>query len=459
MAKNLKNAPVSDDWEDVEEWYENNSERDYSYTGDNIYFIKNEVQDYDFEKEPKTDLNKFVVPHVKQIPEMISSDYLKLKLDLSRALETKLVINRKAFMRSETPKIPAKKDETYNLLMVNTEGAMTMTMELTSDEVTYDNQSMEYTYIKTKYPNAKPFYDSDKSRVGLIHMYVLSGELIIMISGKIVSGNGDLGLINRGNINKALDVIKSTGLINFENEAFINIAEVLSVHVTNDIDVGSVTQYIKSFSCYLPMRTDNYNVLKYKSGYIILQTGKHNKNKPHYEFCIYNKGAEINHKKNRLYKYSIGEEGAKLAERTLRLELRLFNFLAIRKFVAPEKKEGTVTLRELLNCTQQPIRTMLKLLEITDKGLEEARGKYITMFEDETFPTQAEFERMQGLIYMLKQHNYNLDKVRSYIEVETHRKTHSTYFQNKRATLQQYVTCYKPRTVALLQELLSGMSY
>lgn len=459
MTQHLKNTPVSDDWEDVEEWYENNSERDYSYTGDNIYFIKNEVQDYDLDKEPKTDLSKLVVPHVEQIPEIISYDYLKLKFNLLRAKDAKLIINRKAFMRSATPKIPAKEDETYNSLVVNAEGPMTLTMELTPEEAEYNDLSMEYTYIKNKYPNAKPFYSRAKKRMGLLHMYIYNGELIIMITGKIVSDNGNLGLINWNTIHKALEIVKSTGLIEFDNEAFIKIAEVLSVHVTNDINVGWLNPYIKAFSSYLPMRTDKYNVLKYKSGYIILQTGKPNKNKPHYEFCIYNKGAEINHKKNRLYKYSIGEEGAKLAERTLRLELRLFNFLAIRKFVAPEKKEGTVTLRELLNSTQQPIRTMLELLEITDKGLEEARGKYITMFEDETFPTQAEFERMQGLIYMLKQHNYNLDKVRSYIEVETHRKTHSTYFQNKRATLQQYVTCYKPRTVALLQELLSGMSY
>ena len=453
---NLDNAPDYD-WEDIESWFED--ETDYAYTGDNISFIKNEVQDYDLEREPKTDVGEVVVPHVEQIPEMISYDYIKLKFDLLRADEAKLVINRKAFMRSATPKIPAKKDETYTALVVNAKGSMTMTMELTPEEEAYNDVSMEYTYIKKKYPNAKPFYSRARNRMGLIHMYVADGELVIMITGKIVSDTGDFGLLSWDTIHQALDVVKSTGLINFENEAFIDIAEVLSVHVTNDLDVCWVNPFVKAFSSYLPMRTDKYNVLKYKTGYIILQTGKPNKNKPHYQLCIYSKGAEVNSKENHMYKLRIGEEGVKLANRTLRLELRLFNFRAIRKFLLPEKETGTVTLRELLNCKRKPIIEMLKLLEITSKGLEEARGKYITMYEDETFPTQAEFERMLGLIYMLEKHNYNLDKVRSYIEVETHHKTHSTYFQTKRATLQQFITCYKPRTVALLRELLAGMSY
>lgn len=451
----LDNAPENG-WEDFESWFD---EESYSYESDNIRFIKNEVQDYDFEKEPKTDLSKLVVPQVEQIPEVISYDYLKLKFDLLRAEEAKLTFNRKAFMRSRRPKIPANEKQTYTLLMENAEGPMTMTMELTQEEAEYNDLSMEYTYIKKKYPNAKPFYNRAKNRMGLIHMYVADGELVVMITGKIVSDKGDFGLISWNTIHHALDVVKSTGLINFENKAFINIAEVLSVHVTNDLDVSWVNPFVKAFSSYLPMRTDKYNVLKYKTGYIILQTGKPNKNKPHYQLCIYSKGAEVNSKENHLYKLRIGEEGVKLADRTLRLELRLFNFRAIRKFLDPEKEKGTVTLRELLNCKHKPIIEMLKLLEITSEGLEEAREKYITMYEDETFPTQAEFERMLGLIYMLEKHNYNLDKVRSYIEVETHHKTHSTYFQTKRATLQQYITCYKPRTIALLRELLSGMSY
>ena len=455
----LDNTP-DNDWEDLEDWFDDEYDVDYTYTGDNIYFTSTEeVQDYDFEQEPRMDLSNLVVPQVKQIPEILSFDYLKLLFPLTRADEAKLTFNRKAFMRTLCPKIPATHNETYDQLVKYAEGIPTMTMELNPKEEAFTDLSMEYEYAKVHYPNAKPFYSRMRKRMGLVHMYVLRGELIVMFTGKIVCDKGDLGLISWDTIHKALDVIKSTGLIDFDNDAFINIAEVLTVHVTNDVDVGWVNPYIKAFSSYLPMRTDKYNVLKYPTGYLILPTGRPAKTKPQYEFCIYDKGAEIRSKHNEIYRLRIGKEGVRLANRTLRQELRLYNFPAIRKFIAPEKEDGTVTLKELLDCKRTPILDMLKLLEITTRGLEEALGTYITMYEDETFPSQAEFERMQGLIHMLEKHDYNLDKVRSYIEVETHKKTHSTYFQNKRATLQQYITCYKPRTVVLLKELLSGMSY
>lgn len=159
---NLNNS-LDKNCNEIDEWYENSYVGDYSYTGDNIRFIKNEVQDYDLDKEPEIDLSKLVVPHVEQIPEIISYDYLKLKLNLLRAKDAKLIINRKAFMRSATPKIPAKEDETYNSLVVNAEGPMTLTMELTPEEAEYNDLSMEYTYIKNKYPNAKPFYSRAKN--------------------------------------------------------------------------------------------------------------------------------------------------------------------------------------------------------------------------------------------------------------------------------------------------------
>lgn len=451
----VNNVP-EDNWVEIEDIYKDES---YDINSNNIYFTKNEVQDYDFEMEARTDLSKLVVPKAVQIPEMISFDYIKLKFSLTRADEAKLTFNRKAFVRTMYPQTPSTKDETYDNLITNAKDSPAMTMELTPDEENYTDVSMEYIYAKKKYPNAKPFFSRFKKRMGLNHLYVYNGELIIIGTGKIVSKEGDLGLLNWSTLYEALDVIKSTGLIDFENKAFIDIAEVLSVHVTNDINVGWVNPHVKAFSSYLPMRTDKYNVLKYRTGYIILQTGKPSKNRPHYELCIYNKGAEINGRHNQNYRNRIGKKGVSLANKTLRLELRLFNFAAIRMFVAPDKKDGTVTLRELLDCKQTPIIKMLSLLEITKEGLEKARGQYIVMYEDETFPTHAEFERMQGLIHMLEKHDYNLDKVRSYIEVETHLKTHSTYFQTKRATLQQYITCYKPRTIALLLELLKAMSY
>lgn len=457
MAKKtirLNNTP-DNNWEDLEDWQD-----DYNYASDDIYFVSNkEVQDYDFAQEPRTDLSKITVPQAVQLQEMLSFDYLKLRFPLICAEDAEIKFNRKAFMRSSIPQSQATQNETFEQLVENAAGVTTQTMELMPEEEAFSDKRMTFEYAKKKYPDVKPFYEKSRKRMGLVHMYVFRGDFIVIITGKIVCSNGDLGLINKDNINKALDVVKSTGLVDFKNEVFISTAEILSVHVTNDVNVGWVNPHVKAFSSYLPMRTDRYNVLKYNAGFLILPKGRPSKSKPNYEFCVYDKGAEIRGRHQKVYRQRIGKEGVKLADSTLRQELRLFNFLAIRKFVAPDKEDGTVTLIELLNCKHKPILNMLNLLEISMEKLGNALGNYITMYEDEEFPTQAEFERMQGLLRMLEQHDYDLDRVRSYIEAETNHKTHSTYFQTKRATLQQYVTCYKPRTVVLLKTLLTGMNY
>ena len=140
------------------------------------------------------------------------------------------------------------------------------------------------------------------------------------------SGRGVLGLINNNTIDQSLDVLKSTGLVTFNNNVFKNRAEVLSVHVTNDLKDSDVNTAVKAFSSFLPMRTDKYNVLKYgNNGYEILARGKQSKQTPNYEFCIYNKGAEIKEKHYEKYRTRIGESGIELAGNTIRMELRLKN--------------------------------------------------------------------------------------------------------------------------------------
>ncbi len=138
--------------------------------------------------------------------------------------------------------------------------------------------------------------------------------------------------------------------------------------------------------------------------------------------------------------------------------MRLYNYKAIRTYLAPELKDGTITLQQLLNCTQKPLIDKLAQLEITNDNLVKARGEYISMQEDQ-LPTLAVLERMHGVIHLLKQNGYSLDKVRSYLEVETGRKVRSDELKRDREALQRYIACYKPRTTVLLSELLACMSY
>ncbi len=136
----------------------------------------------------------------------------------------------------------------------------------------------------------------------------------------------------------------------------------------------------------------------------------------------------------------------------------MYNYKAIRTYLAPHQKDGTLTLRELLNCEQTPILQKFAELEITQKNLKKAKGEYISFSEDK-LPTLAQLVRMHGIIHLLKLNDYSLDKVRSYLEVEIGREVRSDELKRDREILQRYLACYKPRTVAIMTELLACMSY
>lgn len=425
----------------------------------NLQSIK-ETKDYNFEREtPPPQIPEIRSNIVSQQKRNISFDYLKLRLPGIYADETQLEVETDSFFRSSKPEIPAKRYETSVQIFNEKNPARQMTLSEEEEKHLNFLENQEFRKAKLKFPNAKPFYDTKNNRLGVIHIYFKDGDCFISIIGKIVSEQGSLGLINKDNIDTALKIIKSNGLIKFNNKAFKQRAEVLSVHVTTDLTVPNVNTYIKAFSSFLPIRTDKYNILKYQNcGYEILPNSRHSKMTPKYEACIYNKGKEIRGKNSKKYIDRIGADGLCLANNTLRIELRLQNFPAIRKFLAPDRDNGTVTLEELLACEQTPIIEFLNLLEITPEHLRKARGRYIEL-KDGKLPTQSEFERMHGIIQLLKINDYNLEKVRSYVEAETGKKTPSGYFKEKRDLIQSYIACYMPETVATLTEIVESISY
>lgn len=416
--------------------------------------FERETMDYDFNVEKDYNTEEIIMP-AKQLNDSISFDSIKLLFPLTEAEYVGFKVDRSYFFRSNNPEKPTTKNEDM-LHLVAVEKRVS-TMELSKKEEDYADKSMAYEYAKTKYPNAKPFFDYCQ-RLGVGHMYFKNGEFVCQINGKCTARKGYLGLINKKNIYKALNKLKGN-LIRFDNEKFLEKAQVLAVHVTNDIKVSNTKAYVKAFSSYLPLRTDNFSVLKYgNSGYEVLPRGKQSPNTAKNSLCIYNKAGEIDYQDQYSYQKAIGVEGLNLADNVLRLELKLYNFKAIRTYLAPDLKKDTITLKELLDCTQTPIIQKLKELKITQEALTKARGEYISMLEDKR-PTLAVLQRMHGVIHLLKLNDYSLDKVRSYLTVETGKNVRSDELKKDREALQRYIACYKPRTVALMTELLACVSY
>lgn len=416
--------------------------------------FERETMDYDFNVEKDYNTEEIIMP-AKQLNDSISFDSIKLLFPLTEAEYVGFEVDRSHFFRSNNPEKPTTQQEDM-LHLVAVEKRVS-TMELSKKEEDYADKSMAYEYAKIKYPNAKPFFDYCQ-RLGVGHMYFKNGEFVCQINGKCTARKGYLGLINKKNIYKALNKLKGN-LIRFDNEKFLEKAQVLAVHVTNDIKVSNTKAYVKAFSSYLPLRTDKFSVLKYgNSGYEILPRGKQSPNTSKHSLCIYNKAGEIDYQDQYSYQKAIGVEGLNLADNVLRLELKLYNFKAIRTYLAPDLKKDTITLKELLDCTQTPIIQKLKELEITQEALTKARGEYIS-FNDDKLPTLAVLHRMHGIIHLLKLNNYSMDKVRNYLEVETGIKVRSDELKKDREILQRYIACFKPRTVALMTELLACMSY
>lgn len=187
------------------------------------YDNSRETYDYNYTREDEN----MVIPElhldsVQQQSDVIGYDYIKLCLSLTYAGEVGFTVAREKFFRCSKSHIPATKDETtinlYSDEKTYTQMFLTKKEQKVLDANTYETQP--FRKAKLEFPNAKPFFDEDNLRLGLGHMYFYNGDFIVSITGKIVSGEGNLGLITRSNIDEALNEIKSIGLVNFNNEAF-----------------------------------------------------------------------------------------------------------------------------------------------------------------------------------------------------------------------------------------------
>lgn len=426
---------------------------------------------------------------------IISFDFVSLQFDLTEhGKEAHFHMDRYAFMRSTNPRVkPTDPAESHLAPLYGSEEAKTKypNAHLTEAEklkvkkhVLKEKILKPYDLYKTIYPNCKLYIDKIPSRLGNIWIYIENAKLQVRFSGKITANENSLGYITRDNISETLDIIKDTGLIWFNNDVFIEHARVLRCDIVADIYTESPNTLIKAFSSYLPLRTDKYAVIGFASGYEVIQRMK----KGEYELAIYHKGKEINTQGTDAYKRTIGKQCIEWSQKVVRLELRLFKFTAQRLFLmdTPEtveeneeivegeadteeaksdeageetKKPTNLTLQELLNVDKQPIIHMLDLLAINPKVLQKARGKYLASTDPVKEMKVAEYQRMLGCLYLVEKNDYDLDKVRSHIEVELGKPLPAGYLADIRERLQDYIACFKPRAVMTLQRLLEELRY
>ncbi len=423
-----------------------------------------EIQNYNYEKEIVTP--EFLQAlSISPITTILSLDYVFLKFPLIHAKEANFKLDRLKFFHSKNPKDNAKEHEVSILkYSSDKEKAVKYThLRIYEDDlvkirehVLGINRLSQYEFTKLLYPNAKLYYNYLPKGLGNLKIYIDNANLFLSFSGKIAASNGVLGYINSETINSILDKIKNLDIVRFNNDIFLKYAEFLCGDIVIDFRVNDLHSVLNAFSSYLPLRTTEYATLQYPSSFLLFQRGRGNHD---YEFSSYAKCTEIRQKGSSLYKKIIGNELIN-SNNILRLELRTKTFQAAREFCLPHLKAGQpILFKEILQASESPIRKILEKLEIIQSELIKARGKFIANGWEFEKIKHAELERMYGCLYLLELNNGDLNKVRSLLTVESGKKLPSNYLNNVRDRLQRYITCFMPRTIAVLCELLENLPY
>ncbi|GEM_PF-3315945 len=179
----------------------------------------------------------------------------------------------------------------------------------------------------------------------------------------------------------------------------------------------------------------------------------------------YSKGQELSYRLDRttkatMYTDIIGTEGVRRAERTLRLELKIYSLRKMRQILnVPHLGFGVVALTDVLNSS---VPVMLQQFELFCGSPERLLDR-ITWLHDITIApdslTLAEIFAAERFVELFRENNFDLNITRSHIRTEYINvgDTELEYF-NKLANLQQNVLNFlvyrKPKSITVMLDMI-----
>ena len=346
--------------------------------------------------------------------------------------------------------------------------------EDTEFEITEDDTDGESIITNTNnhiYPNSKIPHEIYIHNIGIINIYIKDDILVIWITGKFMSSEGNLGLITRENIRECLNRIINLHLFSFNIDEFIDIAGCYIADNTIDLIFENELQakrMIDAISSFLPLMSKEYYSRKYKRNGLLISKRTL---KPGFSLAIYCKGEELRHyikgKPNRatLYTDRIGQTGEDIARRTLRLELHMKKFEAMRELLDIPKAREFVSLRDVLDSTATPILNILYNLGIDEEKLQKCLTWYELIAEkdekekplsDEEFTELIVAERITELV---KQNDFNTAIARAHIITEYNIDSESKLLKGIipfiKANLYKFLCFRKPKSITAVLNLLN----
>lgn len=311
-------------------------------------------------------------------------------------------------------------------------------------------------------------YSTYKTTVGLFNMFICNGFFVVDLSGKWMADDGILGSLHRDNIREALERVLDLGVVEFDIEEFINCAQVFVCDVCVDIPLENKTQvsrYIDGVSSFFPIATNRFNITKYGRHGLALKPKAKSSG---YSFVIYSKGQELDYsvkKRTRATRYTdiIGDTGIELAERTLRLEVKLFKLKNIRSGLnIATPAEGFVRLTDVLNSTA-PV--MLQMFELFSGNPTELLDRLEWLNTISTAPegfTLSEIFTAERFVELLRENNFDLTLTKSHIRTEYINATDTEleYFNrlsNLRQNVLNFLVYRKPKSITVMLALLARL--
>ena len=299
-------------------------------------------------------------------------------------------------------------------------------------------------------------------------MFICNGFFVVDLSGKWMSDTGILGSLHRDNIREALERVLDLGVVEFDIDEFINCAQVFVCDVCVDIPLENKTQvsrYIDGVSSFFPIATNRFNITKYGRHGLALKPKAKTSG---YSFVIYSKGQELDYsvkKSTRATRYTgiIGDTGIELAERTLRLEVKLFKLKNIRSGLnITTPAWGFVRLTDVLNSTA-PV--MLQMFELFSGNPTELLDHLEWLNTIATAPegfTLSEIFTAERFVELLRENNFDLALTKSHIRTEyiNASDTELEYFNrlsNSRQNVLNFLVYRKPKSITVMLALLARL--
>ena len=322
---------------------------------------------------------------------------------------------------------------------------------------------VEYNFLKNDYAID---FDLYRKTIGLNNLYIQHGRLVIDITGKFMANVGYLGKIDRDNIRGCIQRILDLHVISFDIAKFLEVARVYSLDVCVDIPYENsekVKTVIEGTSSLLPITTSSCRIYKYRrTGLLLTKKAKNNGE----ALTLYHKGEELSYRNSAEYQRTIGSIGVGLAQRTLRIEYKLYKFENIRESLKIKSTEdNNILLNDVLNSQEKPILKAFEQFEAEPNQLKERIYGWIETEAniDTGISETSLFEVLlaERYIELLKENNYDIIRTRNHIKTEysglvsedTIKKFNS--LANSRTLILNFLIYRKPKSITIVLELLA----